>query len=105
VVPVVFLIHRDQRIWKDPDKFMPERFTAGGEVELVHPFAYFPFSAGSRACIGAGLAPLVMQKVLTMVLRRFNVQYNQSEGQPSIDFGFGIPPRGPVIARISRKGD
>ena len=46
-----YLLHRHPRYWKDPDAFRPERFDAAHESERPR-FAYMPFAAGPRHCIG-----------------------------------------------------
>lgn len=43
-------LHRDPRYFENPDKFIPERFTK--KMQTFHPFAYIPFSASHRNCIG-----------------------------------------------------
>lgn len=48
------VIHRDERWWDDPETFRPERFA--GDDDDRHPFAYFPFGAGPRRCIGERFA-------------------------------------------------
>eukprot|EP01119_Soliformovum_irregulare_P025439 TRINITY_DN9424_c0_g1_i1.p1 TRINITY_DN9424_c0_g1~~TRINITY_DN9424_c0_g1_i1.p1 ORF type:complete len:480 (+),score=81.47 TRINITY_DN9424_c0_g1_i1:22-1461(+) len=50
--------HLDDRYWKDPFKFDPSRFDHN---ERQHPFAFVPFSAGERNCIGQKLG---MQEAL-----------------------------------------
>lgn len=48
-------LHRHQRLWDRPDDFDPARWdTAEGKASARQ--AYLPFSAGPRACPGAGLA-------------------------------------------------
>jgi cytochrome P450 len=50
-----FITHRDARNFPDPLRFDPERFAAGGRAAFPK-FAYFPFGAGARQCIGEAYA-------------------------------------------------
>jgi cytochrome P450 len=50
-----FVVHRDSRFYPEPLRFDPERF-AKEDARLRPRFAFFPFAAGSRQCIGEGLA-------------------------------------------------
>jgi cytochrome P450 len=50
-----WVIHRHHLLWDDPEYFDPERF-ASGKREKIHRFAYIPFGAGPRICIGMGFA-------------------------------------------------
>jgi cytochrome P450 len=56
-------IHHDERFYPDPERFDPSRFLNGARNERPR-LAYFPFGAGSRQCIGEGLA--WMEGVLTL---------------------------------------
>lgn len=50
-----FITHRDARFFPDPLHFDPERFTPEARSRRTK-FAYFPFGAGARQCIGESFA-------------------------------------------------
>lgn len=63
-------IHRDPRYFADPDEFDPDRW-----IDPDHPtYAYFPFGAGQRSCIGKGFATLEASVVAAVVAREFRLR-------------------------------
>ena len=50
----IFDIHRNPKYYENPEEFRPERFMLP-ESEKRHPFAFIPFSAGQRNCIGKSI--------------------------------------------------
>jgi cytochrome P450 len=68
-----WVLHRHRTLWDDPDYFEPERF-APGRREKIHRFAYLPFGAGPRICIGMGFAMQEALLILRAVLRRHRLE-------------------------------
>ena len=66
-------IHRDPRWWPDPERFDPERFLPEA-VEARPRYAYLPFGAGPRVCIGNSFALMEAQLVLAMIGREFHLE-------------------------------
>ena len=65
-----WVTHRDARFFPDPDRFDPDRWT--DEARAARPrFAYFPFGAGPRICIGEQFAWLEGVLVLATLARRW----------------------------------
>jgi cytochrome P450 len=60
-------VHRDARFFSDPERFDPDRWLGDGPKSPR--YAYFPFGAGPRSCIGANFAMLEMTAVLPTLLR------------------------------------
>ena len=68
-----WVLHRHKALWRDPDIFDPERF-APGRKEQIARFAYIPFGAGPRVCIGMGFSLQEATIILATILRRFRLE-------------------------------
>ncbi|XP_065366483.1 cytochrome P450 4d2-like [Calliphora vicina] len=68
----LFMVLRDPDYFSNPDDFKPERFESESD-EKINPFAYTPFSAGPRNCIGQKFAMLEMKSTLSKMLRHFEL--------------------------------
>ncbi len=68
-----FVVHRLPSIWPEPERFDPERFTPERSAAR-HRFAYFPFGAGPRQCLGASFAMLEMGLILALLLNAFDLE-------------------------------
>ncbi|GGK76646.1 cytochrome P450 [Mangrovihabitans endophyticus] len=65
-----YVTHRLPELYPEPDRFAPDRWLTCDPG----PYEYLPFSAGPRACLGAGFAMLEMRLVLAMLLQRWRPQ-------------------------------
>lgn len=68
-----YITHRHPQWWPEPDKFYPERFSPGNAPSRQK-FAYIPFGAGPRACLGLNFAVTEIQVVLALIMQRFHLQ-------------------------------
>lgn len=65
-----WIIHRHRRLWDEPDRFDPDRFSAENTVGRSR-FAYIPFSIGPHICTGAPLSIVQMMVVVAILAQRF----------------------------------
>ncbi len=71
--PIIFsqyITHHRGDLYPDPDRFIPERW----QTITPSAYAYLPFGAGPRMCIGATMAMMEIRTALTIILKRFNFQ-------------------------------
>jgi len=70
---VFYNVHRDARFWSEPERFDPDRFTPERSAGRP-PFAYLPFGAGPRQCIGNQFALTEAQLVLATLAQRYQLR-------------------------------
>jgi cytochrome P450 len=67
------LTHQDVRVWTDPDRFDPLRFSDERREHMKCPFAYAPFGAGQHHCIGYSFAEMQIKLVMIELLQKFEL--------------------------------
>ena len=68
----VDLVHKNANHWPEPKKFDPTRFNDENIVKH-HPYAYIPFSAGTRNCIGQNFAMTELKIITALLVKNFQV--------------------------------
>jgi cytochrome P450 len=69
----IFALHRNRRLWQDPTAFDPDRFSTE-QIKRRSRYAYLPFGAGPRICIGASFATIEAAVILAGMVRAFRFQ-------------------------------
>jgi cytochrome P450 family 110 len=88
IVPCIYLTHRREEIYPQPEKFQPERFLH----QKFSPFEYLPFGGGSRGCIGAAFSLYEMKLVLATVLSQYELELANSRPVSPVRRGITIVP-------------
>lgn len=100
----IYNMNHDPKLYEDPETFRPERFEDGKPATDNNPFAYIPFSAGPRNCIGQKFAMLEIKSILSKVLRHYHIALSKDSIRepiisaelilrPDTAINFSIEPR------------
>jgi enediyne biosynthesis protein E7 len=97
----LYLLHRHPRYWKDPDTFFPERFAPDHDAERPR-FAYMPFAAGPRHCIGETFALYEMLMHLHRIARHFRLVH-VADKPIELEAQINLRTRHPLHMRLERR--
>jgi cytochrome P450 len=68
-----YVVHRHRQLWKSPELYDPSRFL-GENREKIDRFAFIPFGAGPRVCIGMTFAYLELATIIAHLVKRFRFE-------------------------------
>jgi cytochrome P450 len=95
-----WLLHRHEKLWRDPNAFVPGRFMPGAPPP--DRFAYLPFGVGARVCIGAHFALVEATLALARIAATFRVELVDHAPVMPIGVVTTQPDRSPMF-RIARR--
>jgi cytochrome P450 len=75
-----WVLGRHRKLWRDPEAFDPSRFLP--DAPPIPRFAYLPFGAGPRICVGAQFALSEATLVLAAMIRAFDVSLIEAAPMP-----------------------
>ncbi len=97
----IYLSHRQEEYWDQPEEFKPQRFDRGEDAQRT-PFTYVPFGGGPRNCIGAAFAQVESKVVIARLLQLYELELiNGNEIKPHM--GATLEPRPGVKMIIKRR--
>jgi cytochrome P450 len=90
-----WLLHRHEKLWRDPNAFIPSRFMPPSPPP--DRFAYLPFGVGARVCIGAHFALVEATLALAKMIGAFRVELLDREPVIPIGVVTTQPDRSPMF--------
>jgi cytochrome P450 len=101
VLLIQYVTHRHRDFWENPEGFDPDRFLPQN-AEHRHPYAYFPFGAGPRICIGNHFAMLEAVLIVAVVASRWRL--NLVPGFPVIPQArVTLRPKNGLLMNVQRR--
>ena len=99
VIGSIYLTHRREDVYPEPEQFKPQRFLE----RQFSAYEYLPFGAGARRCIGLAFAQFEMKVVLAKILSRFELALADNREVRPTRRGLVTAPAGSI--RLVVKGE
>jgi cytochrome P450 len=94
-----YIVHRDSRWFEDPERFIPERWLDEKNNRERPRYAYFPFGAGQRQCIGEHFAWMEGMLIVAAIARRWRLDVVSPPSD--IWATLTLRPASPILARVN----
>ncbi|GBM28362.1 Cytochrome P450 4c3 [Araneus ventricosus] len=100
---VTYFLHRDEEVFPDAEIFDPERFSLENCIKIPE-YAYIPFSAGPRNCIGQRFAMMEIKVIISSILRNFSIESLDTRDEVKPFIFITLHPSPPIRIRIRPRG-
>jgi len=99
IVASIGLLHTDESVFPDPDRFDPDRFIS----RRPDPAEWIPYGGGVRRCIGAAFATMEIRLVLRTLLRDYTIHPSTAHDEGRQSRGVAIAPSRGALVRVRRR--
>ncbi len=96
-----WVTHRMPDVFRDPERFDPDRFAAPREEHRATPYSLVGFGGGPRLCIGQAFSQLEMKIVASLLLRRY--RWEIDPGDPRLRYVPTLHPRSGLPGTVTRR--
>jgi len=99
----IYNIHHDEKIWENPEKFDPSRFSPENK-QKISPYHFMPFGHGPRNCVGARFATIEAKLAIIKVVKKFKIQTSAETEIPlKLRFGITMSPQNGIKLSIKNR--
>lgn len=103
VIVAPYVVHRHRNLWERPNEFDPNRFL-GASRQHIHRYAYLPFGAGPRICLGAAFALQEAAILLAAITANFTLEMAPG-AEPEPLLRITLRPRGGLPMVLKSRSD
>jgi cytochrome P450 len=97
----IYAVHRHTTLWDQPERFDPSRFDPE-KTRARHRYAYMPFGAGPRVCIGNAFAMMEAVAILAVLLQKVHLE-NRSAATAEPLMRVTLRPQNPLMMRVTNR--
>ena len=99
-----YIMGRDPKIFPDPLNFDPNRFDVETTTEKINPYAYVPFSAGPRNCIGQKFAVYEMKSIICKIVKDYELKVTKENENLQIYSDLVLKSVDGITLKINKRG-